>query len=164
MKARSIAILGVLFVMNTCGVNAPALASDSPETKKEMIHTMLLQIYEQKGSKEVAPEYLALIALRPTDDKLRFRYGLYLEKAGDDHAIIQYQKAVSLAPANADYQGALGNAYYRARNYGAAAGAYRRAVECGGGARYSTLYQSMQTYIQQQRDYQKYQKQLKDQE
>ena len=161
MKARSLAILGALLV-NACGVNAAH--ADTPATKKEMIHTMLLQIYEQRGSKEVAPEYLALIALRPTDDKLHFRYGLYLEKAGDDRAVTQYKAAVNLAPANADYQGALGNAYYRARNYTAAAGAYKRAVECGGGAKYSALYQSMLQYLQQARDYAKYQKQLKDAE
>src|SRR5271168_4339166 len=97
MKTNNIAKLAALFVLTASWMNAAW--ADSPQTKKEMIHTMLLQIYEQKQSKEVAPEYIALMALRPNDDKLHFRYGLYLEKAGDDRCIAQYKEAVKLAPA-----------------------------------------------------------------
>jgi len=159
MKARSSAIIGAL-VVNACGVNAAH--ADTPTTKKEMVHTMLLQIYEQRGSKEVAPEYQALLAMKPNDDKLHYRYGMYLEKAGDDRAVKEYREAAKLAPAKPDYWGALGNAHYRNRNYSGAAGAYKRAVECGGGAKYQQLYQNMMQYLQQQRDYQNYQQKLKD--
>jgi tetratricopeptide (TPR) repeat protein len=133
-----------------------------------MVHTMLLQIYEQRGSKEVAAEYQALIGLRPTDAKLYFRYGLYLEKAGDSRAVNEYRRAAALEPSNPDYQGALGNAYYRAKNYGAAAGAYRRATECDGGAKYMMKSQYVGDFDQntfrldQQRAYARYRKQLQD--
>lgn len=164
MQLRMATSLSMALVIMTAG--ACASWAQSATAKKETIHRCLLAIYTAERSPEAANEFAALLALKPTDGGIHCDYGNYLIHGGNTSgAIAQYRKAVALQPRNADYQGGLGAALMMVKDYDGAVAAFRKAVEAGPSTQNwsARLNQAIQ-YQQQARQYNEYQKQLKDRE
>jgi len=157
-SAFSLAIAATLL-----GVSANACLAETGAQKREAIHRILLQIYLSQRKSEAGAEYVALLAMKPSDAQLHYDYGNFLLRgANNGGAAAQYRLACKIAGRNADYQVGLGNALMRSKDYRGAVVAYRRAVEIGGATGSQSPAQLLavaQQYVQQQEQYENYKKQ-----
>lgn len=139
-------------VLNVVPVQAK-MTPDEIKHRKESIHEALLDIYLHQNKKpEIISEFKTLLALRPSDAKLNYKYGHYLTVSNSEAAAIPYlQKAVANDPTNALYAGTLGSAYLRMKNFPKAVEYLRTAVQNPGGDKYKKMYQDSVKYIQYQK-------------
>lgn len=141
------------------GVVVPAGNADA--SRKEQIHRALLDIYQrQHRNTECKTEFNELLKLNPQDAGLHFSYAQFLERLGDSLAAgKQYQAATKIDPTTDEYWGQLGLFYMRSKAYNEALPALKRA-----GPRYHDQLVKVQQYVEQLRQYDTYNKELKRQQ
>jgi Tfp pilus assembly protein PilF len=121
--------------------------------RKEVIHTCLLNIYlQQKKRAQAISEYQILVAMKPTDSKLLYQYGVYLFQGGTpadySASLTQLKKAVTLEPQNPQINGVIGSLYLKLKNPREALTWFGKACQCGGGPEYKKLFEETSKYIQ----------------
>lgn len=147
---------------------APANAQVDPQkvaNRKEVIHGCLLRIYLSQKKRPLAlSEYAIMVGMKPTDPKLRYEYGVYILQgntpADYNAALTQLKKAVELDPSNFEYNGTVGAVYTKLKNPEEALKWYGKAIQYGGGEKYKKLYQDLQLYMQQKKQYELQKKQV----
>jgi tetratricopeptide (TPR) repeat protein len=131
------------------------------DVRKAFIHETLLKCYLAKRLlPEAQREYKAVLLYKPNDARMHFDYGNCMltmqNKAG---AAVQFGLAAKIQPGVPEYWAAVGAVEMMLKNYAAAVAAYTKAVSLGGN--YRTELQRAEYYLQQQREEQARQKQLK---
>lgn len=138
---------------------APSFAVDPEVVAKKMLcHKCLKDIYvSRRMTTEATAEFQAMLALSPGDARTHFEYGNFLASNQKTAlAFQQYQQAVRLKPAVAEYQAGLGNGCMYSKKYDMAVSAYTRACQLGG--RYDKQLQLAQQYSAQNKQIQQYEK------
>lgn len=128
----------------------PKLDASDMKKKQVKIHKFLLAIYKsQNRHNEAIKEFPVLINLTPNDAHLRFEYGLYLAKTGDDRrALVELKKARRMDPANADILSAMGVIYLRQKKYKEACNCFSDAIRAGGDSKKNKeMYEKARKYV-----------------
>lgn len=149
MMKRKLSFLILLSLVAAQPAMAVTVDGDTIKQRKILVHRSLLNIYiAQRRQADAFKEFEYMIALTPTDSKLRFEYGTHLGRAGKYGAAIeQYKKAASLDPTNADIWGAIGSTYLRMKNPQAALEYLKKAIQFGG-TQYQKQYEDTYKYIE----------------
>ncbi|MBZ0184632.1 MAG: tetratricopeptide repeat protein [Candidatus Obscuribacterales bacterium] len=137
------------FLAITAADAAPPVDPAAIERRKVKIHRSLLNIYlAQKRKPEAIGEFKSLLALKPSDSKLHYEYGVFLAQHGDNNSAIQQLKAAQEGdPTSADINGALGTTYLRVKNVSAAL-EYLQKAAGKDPERYKKTYEDAYKYIQ----------------
>lgn len=152
---------GVLLISGVCAVNLCTTAAHADAGRKLMIHRVLCDIYEKEhDTKDEATEYIILNQLAPNDPQVQYGFGLFLSREKQHALAIQhFKKASQIDPSNSDYYVAMGNEYLQMRNFQGAADAFHSA-----GSKYAPQEAAARNYIQQLKQYNDYNKKLKEQQ
>jgi len=157
----SIRTAGVVLISCSCALTVSATAAWADADRKLKIHRVLCDIYDKEhDSKDEAAEYVALNQLAPSDAQIQYGFGLFLSRQKEHQlAIPHLKRATQIDGSVADYWVQLGNEYMQIRNFNAAADAFHSA-----GPKYQQLEDQNRKYIQQLKQYQDYNKKLKEQQ
>ena len=152
---------GVLLISSACAINFCATAAHADAGRKLMIHRVLCDIYDkQHDNSDEAKEYIILSQLAPNDPQIQYGFGLFLSRQNEHAvAIVHFKKATQIDGSNSDYWVALGNEYLKTRNFQGAADAFHTA-----GPKYLPQESAARNYIQQLKQYNEYNKKLKEQQ
>ncbi|HEY9716352.1 MAG TPA: hypothetical protein V6C69_02700 [Trichormus sp.] len=153
--------VSVLLISSACAMNLCASAAHADAGRKLMIHRVLCDIYDKEhDNKGEAQEYLILNQLAPNDPQIQYGFGLFLSRQNEHAvAIVHFKKAAQIDGSNPDYWVALGNEYLKSRNFQGAADAFHTA-----GPKYAPQETAARNYIQQLKQYNEYNKKLKEQQ
>jgi Tfp pilus assembly protein PilF len=129
----------------------PAQAQMPSSAKKELIHQSLLKCYEATHrNAEAEGEYVALLAIKPSDPVFHYNYAVLLQRSGrKGPALMHYRKAAQLDPSNVDFHGVLGQMLLVNGDYGGAYNELGKAIQMPGGDRYKGAFENATRYKQQ---------------
>lgn len=152
LKACSGLVAPVVALSFISALTLPASAQMPSSNKKELIHQSLLKCYEATHrNAEAEQEYVALLAIKPSDPVFHYNYAVLLQRSGrKGPAIAQYRRAAQLDPGNVDFHGVLGQMLLVNGDYTGAYNELGRAIQMPGGDRYKTAFESATRYKQQQ--------------
>lgn len=158
---RKIRTAGVLLIAGVFAMNACTTAAHADSGRKLMIHRVLCDIYDkQHDNKNEASEYIILNQMAPNDPQVQYGFGLFLARQKEHALAIQHlKKAAQIDGSVSSYWVALGNEYLQTRNFQGAADAFHSA-----GPQYSQQETQARNYIQQLKQYNEYNKRLKEQQ
>lgn len=153
---KTVLLSGIAFAALMSGsismqqARADALMGDTPASRKEMIHTCLLECYSNLRRPEAESEYAIVLQLKPQDAVLHYNYGVFLQKANKiGPAIAQYRLATKCDPGNVDFHGVLGQMLMYNKDFNGAYNELGRAIQMPGGEKYKPQYENAVRYKQQ---------------
>lgn len=143
----------------------PKVDAATAQKRRVTIHRQLLSIYKaQNRTPDAMKEYPILLKLTPNDARLRYEYGLYLAKTGNDSgALTQLKKASSMDPSNADIYGAIGTIMIKKKNFKEGCTWIGKAISAGGDTKkYKEMYDKARKYVEYEQKRVQYEKRRKE--
>ena len=151
IEKGALSLVAFAVALSSSAALLPAQAQMPASAKKELIHQSLLKCYEQTHrNAEAEGEYVALIAIKPSDPVFHYNYAVLLQRSGrKGPALMHYRKAAQLDPSNVDFHGVLGQMLLVNGDYNGAYNELGKAIQMPGGDRYKAAFENATRYKQQ---------------